>query len=62
MDVVRQGTNIKVLDENELIEALEKGKINKSEYELAITKKDELIKSLKNNSNKYLNMDYLKYI
>ena len=62
LDVVRQGTNIKVLDENELIEALEKGKINKSEYELAITKKDELIKSLKNNSNKYLNMDYLKYI
>ena len=62
LDVVRQGANIKVLDENELIEALEKGKINKSEYELAITKKDELIKSLKDNSNKYLNMDYLKNI
>ncbi len=27
------------LDEDELIEALENGKINKNEYELAITKK-----------------------
>lgn len=62
LDVVKQGNNIKVLDANELIEALEDGKINKSEYELAINKKDELIKSLKDNSNKYLNIDYSKYL
>lgn len=62
LDVVKQGNNIKVLDENELTEALEGEKINKSEYELAIIKKDELIKSLKDNSNKYLNIDYSKYL
>lgn len=62
LDVVKQKNNIKVLDEDELIEALDNGKINKSEYELAIIKKDELIKSLKDNNNKYLNIDYLKYL
>lgn len=62
LDVIKQEKNIKVLDENELIEALENGKINKNEYELAIMKKDELIKSLKDNSNKYLNIDYSKYL
>lgn len=62
LDVIKQEKNIKVLDENELIEALENGKINKNEYELAIIKKDELIKSLKDNSNKYLNIDYSKYL
>lgn len=51
-----------VLEENELIDALEKGKINKNEYELAIIKKDELIENLRKNSNKYLNIDYLKYL
>lgn len=62
LDVIKQEQNIKVLDENELIDALEKGKINKNEYELAIIKKDELIESLRKNSNKYLNIDYLKYL
>ena len=54
--------NIDVLDEDELIEALENGKINKNEYELAITKKNELIDSLINDNNKYIKIDFFKYL
>lgn len=62
LDVVKQDKNISVLDEDELIEALENGKINKNEYELAIIKKNELIDSLNNNNNKYIKIDFLKYL
>ena len=48
--------------EDELIEALENGKINKNEYELAITKKNELIDSLINDNNKYIKIDFFKYL
>ena len=62
LDVVKQDENIDVLDEDELIEALENGKINKNEYELAITKKNELIDSLINDNNKYIKIDFFKYL
>ena len=62
LDVVKQDENIYVLDEDELIEALENGKINKNEYELAITKKNELIDSLINDNNKYIKIDFFKYL
>ena len=62
LDVVKKGETLKVLDEDELIEALKDGKINKDEYTLAIEKKDELIDSLKNNTNEYMKIDFLKYL
>ena len=62
LDVVKQDENIDVLDEDELIEALENGKINKNEYELAITKKNELIDSLINDNNKYIKNRFFKYL
>lgn len=62
LDVVKKGEDISILDEDELIEALKNGKIDKKEYELAIIKKDELIYSLKNNTNKYMKIDFLKYL
>ena len=40
----------------------ENGKINKNEYELAITKKNELIDSLINDNNKYIKIDFFKYL
>lgn len=62
LDIVKQDKKINVLDEDELIEALENGKIGKKEYELAITKKNELMDSLNNNNNKYIKIDFLKYL
>ena len=36
--------------------------IDKNEYELAITKKNELIDSLINDNNKYIKIDFFKYL
>lgn len=62
LDVVKKDEIISVLDEDELIDALKNDEIDKNEYELAINKKDELIDSLINNTNKYIKIDFLKYL
>ena len=62
LDVIIQDNDITVLDEDELVEALENGEIDKNEYELAVSKKDELIDSLIKNNNKYMKLDFLKYL
>lgn len=62
LDVVLKDGNIKILDEDELKMALEEKNINKHEYGLAINKKNELIKSLKSNTNRFMKIDYIKYI
>ena len=62
LDVVLKDGNIRILDEDELENALEEKKINKDEYDLAINKKDELIESLKSNTNKFMKIDFIKYL
>lgn len=62
LDVVLKDKNIRVLDEDELEIALEEKNINKEEYELAIKTKNELIKSLKNDTNKFMKIDFIKYL
>ena len=62
LDVVLKDSNIRVLDEDELKIALEENNINNEEYELAINTKNELIKSLKNNTNKFMKIDFIKYL
>lgn len=62
LDVVLKDGNIRVLDEDELKKALEERCIDKEEYDLAIHKKDELIKSLKSNKNKFMKIDFMKYL
>ena len=62
LDVVLKDNCITVLDEDELEMAFNQKHINKDEYILAITKKDELIKSLKANTNKYMKIDFIKYL
>lgn len=62
LDVVLKDGTIRVLDEDELEIALEERNINKDEYDLAINKKNELIKSLKNNTNKFMKFNFIKYL
>lgn len=53
---------IEVIDEDELQEALNNGKINESEYNLANRAKDNLLKSIKEKTNKYMNLDLERYL
>ena len=62
LDVVLEDGSIRVLDEDELEMALKEKNINKEEYELAINKKNELIESLETNTNKFMKIDFIKYL
>lgn len=54
--------NIEVLDEDELQEAFNTKKINESEYNLANETRDNLLQSIKNKDNKYMNLDLESYL
>lgn len=62
LDVVLKDGEIRVLDEDELENALKERNINKSEYNLAINKKNELIKTLENNTNRFMRFNFIKYL
>ena len=49
-------------DEDELKEALDQKLISKKDYDMAYKVGNKLLKEIKNNTNKYLNIDILKYI
>lgn len=53
---------LKILDEDELIEALDKKEISKEEFDLANKTKELLLDSIKNESNKYMDLDLEKYL
>lgn len=57
----REG-KIKVLDEDELLDALNKKEITKEEFNLANKTKELLLDSIKNESNKYMKLDLEKYL
>ena len=47
---------------NELQEALDNKEITKEQFVLANKTKDELIKTIKNKTNKFMNLDINKYL
>lgn len=53
---------IEVLDEDELKEALDTGKITNEEYDLANKTRDKLLESIKEGNNKYMNLDLERYL
>lgn len=61
-DITVVQKNIEVLDEEELEEALNMGKISKAEYNIANETRDKLIQSIKNKNNKYMNLDLERYL
>ena len=54
--------DIKILDEDELLEAFKKGIITKKEFDLAHNICSELFEEIKNNNNLFINMDKKKII
>lgn len=61
-DITVNNGNIEVLDEDELKEALDYGNISKEEYDLANVTKEKLLKSIKENNNKYMNLNLESYL
>ena len=61
-DITVTNKNIEVLDEEELREALDSGKISKEQYDLANLTKDNLLKSIKEKNNKYMNLNLESYL
>lgn len=49
--------NVKVLDEDELLEALARGTITKKEFDLAHSVCTKLVEEIKNNRNAFINMN-----
>ncbi len=62
LDVTYNKGKISVLDEDELQEALDNGSITKEQFDMANKTKDMLVKSLENNTNKYMKLDLEKYL
>lgn len=64
LDIIHypKDNSVKFCDEDELLNALNNKIISKSDYDLAYRVGNKLIKEINNNSNKYLNIDVLKYI
>lgn len=50
------------LDEDELLDGFQKGNIAKEELDMIYSVKDKLIGEIKNKCNKYMNIDFSKYI
>ena len=62
IDVIFKDNKVSVLDENELKEALEEKIITTEEFNLAQKVKNQLIESLKSNTNKYMKIDFNQYL
>lgn len=57
LDITITNNNVEVLDEEELKNAYQNGLIDSNTYNMAIETKNKLLDEIKNNSNKYLNLD-----
>ena len=62
LDITIKKDKIEVLDEDELQEALNNKDITKEQFDLAIKTKDELLKTIKDKTNKFMNIDVKKYL
>ena len=62
LDITYMNNEITILDENELIDAYKENDITDEEYELVYKIKDKLIDEIENKTNKYMNLDFKKYL
>ncbi len=64
LDIVHypKDDSVTFYDEDELLDALNNKIISKKDYDLAYKVGHKLLKEIKDKTNKYLNMDILKYI
>lgn len=55
-------SSINVLDEDELLDGFKEGYITKEELDMIYNIKDKLIMEMRNKNNKYMNLDFNKYL
>ena len=60
--IIGKTGDIRVLDEDELEEALTLGVISKDEFDFAVQIKDELLKQIQEKSNKFIELNIEKYM
>ena len=60
-DIISQ-ESIKILDEDELINAHNSGDVSDEEFELVYKIKDEILPTIKDKTNELMNIDYMKYL
>ena len=60
--IIGKTGDIRVLDEDELEEALSLGIITKDEFDFAVQIKDDLLKQIQEKSNKFIELDIQKYM
>ena len=59
---INRNGEVKVLDEDELLEALNRKEISEDEYNLANKTKESLLESIINKNNKYMDLDLEEYL
>ena len=62
LDITYLNGVIKILDEDEFLEAYKNSQINKDYYDLVYSVRDKLLDEIKNGTNKLMNIDYMKYL
>lgn len=62
IDITITNGQVEILDEDEIIDALDKKEICQKDYELAFRVKNRLLKEIEEHSNKYLNKDLTKLL
>ena len=60
--IIGRTGDVRVLDEDELEEALSSGVITKDEYDFAVNLKDELLTEIEQKSNKFIELNTEKYL
>ena len=62
LDILVFNEEIIIKDEDEILDALNNGIINKKQFEFAYKIKDELYSELINNINKYMNLNIIEFL
>lgn len=62
LDITVLNGKINILDEDELEDALNNNDITRDDYELVMTVKEKLLREINNRSNRFMNMNYSKYL
>lgn len=62
LDITYMNGRIKILDEDELINAHNSGDVSDEEFELVYKIKDEILPTIKDKTNELMNIDYMKYL
>ena len=62
IDITYMDGMIKIIDEDEFLEAYDNGDISEEDYNLVLSVRDKLLDELENGTNEYMNRNYNEYL